>query len=75
MSVNGTLAEDKMRGFKGDCAYFSLNKCPIHTHDGASAKFITNSDETDYRVGAFLTQCASTHSMRNSDPFGMTFPC
>ncbi len=50
VSVNGTLGEDKMRGFKGECAHFSSNKCPIYTHDRASAKFITNSHETDYRV-------------------------
>jgi hypothetical protein len=39
-SVNGTLVEDKMRRFKGQCAHISFNKCPpIYTHDGASAKF------------------------------------
>ncbi len=47
VSVNGTLAEDKMRTcrFKGecDCAHFSVNKCPIYTHDGANAKISTNS--------------------------------
>ncbi len=31
--------------------YFSFNKCPTYTHDGASAKFSTNSHETDYSVG------------------------
>ncbi len=50
VSVNGTLAEDKMRGFKGESAHFSRNKCPIYTHDRASAKFISNSHETDYRA-------------------------
>ncbi len=40
-----------MRRFKGECAHFSHNKCPIYTHDGASAKFSTNSHETDYSVG------------------------
>jgi hypothetical protein len=45
--VNGTLVEDKMRRFKGECAHFSFNKYPIYTHDGASAKFSTNSQETD----------------------------
>jgi hypothetical protein len=25
-----------------------FNKCPIYTHDDASAKFSTNSHETDY---------------------------
>ncbi len=47
MGVNGTLVEDKMRGFKGECEHFSFNKCPIYTHDGASAKFSTNSQEMD----------------------------
>ncbi len=47
MIINGTLVEDKMRGFKGECAHFSFNKHPIYTHDGASAKFSTNSHETD----------------------------
>jgi hypothetical protein len=49
VSVNGThvIVEDKMRRFKGECAQFSFNKCPIDTHDGASAKFSTNSHETD----------------------------
>ncbi len=48
--VNGTQVEDKMRTFKGECAQFRFNKCPIYTHDGASAKFSTNSQETDYSV-------------------------
>jgi hypothetical protein len=47
VSVNGTLVEDKMRRFKGEYAHFSFNKCPIYTHDGAGAKFSTNSHETD----------------------------
>ncbi len=50
VSLNGTLVEDKMRRFKGECAHFSFNKCPIYTHDGAGAKFSTNSHETDYSV-------------------------
>ncbi len=51
VSVNGTLVEDKMRGFKGECAHFSFNKCPIYTHDSASDKFSTNSHKTDNSVG------------------------
>ncbi len=47
MSVNGTLVEDKMRRFKGECAHFWFNNCFFYTHDGASAKFSTNSHETD----------------------------
>ncbi len=50
VSVNETLVEDKMREFKGECAHFSFNKCPIYTHDGASAKFSINSQETDNSV-------------------------
>ncbi len=46
MSANGTLAEDKMLIFKGECAHFSLYKRHIYTHDGASYKFSTNSHET-----------------------------
>jgi hypothetical protein len=45
LSVNGTLVEDKMRTFKGECPHFSFNKCPIYTHDGSSAKYSTNSHE------------------------------
>ncbi len=29
---------------------FIFNKCPTYAHDGENAKFITNSQETDYRV-------------------------
>ncbi len=47
MSVSGTQVEDKMRRFKGECAHFSFNRCPVYTHDGASAKSSTNSQETD----------------------------
>jgi hypothetical protein len=48
--VNGTLVEDKMRRFKGECEHFRFEKCPIYTHDGASAKFSTNSQEMDNSV-------------------------
>ncbi len=50
VSVNEILIEDKMRRFKGECAHFIFNKCPIYTHDGASAKFSTNSHETNNSV-------------------------
>ncbi len=50
MDVNGTLVEDKMRRFRGECAHFSFNKCLMYIHDGASAKFNANSHETDYSV-------------------------
>ncbi len=52
MSVKGTQVEDKMRRFKGECAQFSFNRCPIYIKDGASAKFSTNSQETDNSVGS-----------------------
>ncbi len=39
---------DKMLSFKGECAQFIVNKCPIYTDYSASAKFNTNSHETDY---------------------------
>jgi hypothetical protein len=48
--MSGALVEEKMRRFKGECAHFNFKKCPIYTHDGASAKFSTNSYETDYSV-------------------------
>ncbi len=48
--VNGTLVEYKMCRFKGECEHFRFNKCPIYTHDGASAKFSTNSQEMDDSV-------------------------
>jgi hypothetical protein len=50
VSANGTLVEDKMRRFKVDCAHFIFNKCPIYTHDSASAKFRTNSQKADNSV-------------------------
>jgi hypothetical protein len=50
--VNGTLVEDKMRRFKSEYAHFRFNKCPIYTHDGASAKYSTNSQETNNSAGS-----------------------
>ncbi len=47
MGVNGTFVEHKTRRFKGECAHFVFNKYPIYTHDGASAKFTTNSHDMD----------------------------
>jgi hypothetical protein len=52
VSVNGTQVEDKTRRFKGECAQFSFNRFPIYTHDGASVKFSTNSQETDNSEGS-----------------------
>jgi hypothetical protein len=41
--------------FTLESTHFIFNKCPIYTHDGASSKFSTNSHETDYSVGQFIT--------------------
>ncbi len=48
VSVNGTLVEAKMCIFTLESTHFIFNECPIYTHDGARAKFSTNSHETDY---------------------------
>ncbi len=50
VSVHGTLAEAKMCTFTLESTHFIFKKCPSYTHDGASAKFSTNSLETDYSV-------------------------
>ncbi len=52
--MSGTLVEDKMRRFNGECGHFIFNKYPIYTHDGASAKFSTNSHEMDNSVETTL---------------------
>jgi hypothetical protein len=51
MRVNGTLVDAKLCTFTLESMHFIFNKCPIYTHDGASAKFSTNSHETDYSAG------------------------
>jgi hypothetical protein len=38
VSVNGTLVEAKMCIITLESTHFIFNKCPIYTHDGASAK-------------------------------------
>jgi hypothetical protein len=47
VSVNRTLVEAKMHRFHCECEHFSFNKRPNYTHDGASAKFSSNSHEKD----------------------------
>ncbi len=44
--VNGTLDAAKICTFTVESTHFIFNKCPILTHDNASAKFSTNSHET-----------------------------
>jgi hypothetical protein len=50
VSVNGTPVEDKLCTLTLESTHFIFNLCPIYNHDGASAKFSTNSQETDYSV-------------------------
>jgi hypothetical protein len=66
VSVNGTLIEDNMRRFKGEFAHFSFNKCLIYTHDGASAKFSTNSQEADNSVVFNSRDFSSVHWNRKA---------
>ncbi len=42
MRVNGTLVEAKMCTLTLKSTHFTINKCPIYTIEGASAKFSTN---------------------------------
>jgi hypothetical protein len=58
MSVNGTLVEAKLCTFTLESMHFIFNKCPIYT--SASAKFSTNSHETDYSVGCSLAWLGSS---------------
>ncbi len=50
VSVNRTLVEVKMCTITLESTHFIFNKCPMYTHNGASAKFSTNSHGTDYSV-------------------------
>ncbi len=52
MSVNVTPVEAKMCISTHESAHFVFNLCPIYIHDGASAKFSTNSQETAYSAEA-----------------------
>jgi hypothetical protein len=42
----------------GECTHFRFNKCPIYTHDGASAKFSTNLHEMDNSVCIHYSACS-----------------
>jgi hypothetical protein len=61
VSVNGKLVEAKMCTFTRESTHFIFNKCPKYTHDGASAKFSTNSHETGELV--FLNLYGAQESM------------
>jgi hypothetical protein len=41
----------KLCTFTLESTHFVFNLCPFYTHDGASAKFSINSQETDYSAG------------------------
>ncbi len=49
-----TLAEAKMCTFTLESTHFNFNKCPNIDCASASAKFRTNSQETDYSAGLAL---------------------
>ncbi len=50
VNVIRTLVKAKMCTFILESTHFIFNKCPIYTHDGASAKFSTASYDTYYSV-------------------------
>jgi hypothetical protein len=52
--------------FTLESMHFIFNKCPIYTDDGTSAKFSTNSHETDYSGSALL--CTVKKGKRFSRP-------
>ncbi len=55
VGVNETLVEVNLCTITLESTHFIFNKCPIYTHDdGASAKFSTISQETDYSVLCIL---------------------
>jgi hypothetical protein len=56
VSVNGSLVEAKLCIFTLESTHFIFNYCQIYTHDGASAKFSTNSQETDYSATEMLAK-------------------
>ncbi len=60
MSVNGTLVESKIFTFTLESTHFF--KCPVYTHDGASATatIITSSNEKDYNVDPTSAKSTST---------------
>ncbi len=63
MSVNETLVEEKMHTLQGEYAQLSFNKCPIYTHDDASAKLSTNSHETENSV--YMADFSEPHYFKN----------
>jgi hypothetical protein len=64
VSVNGTPVESKLCTFTLESTHFIFNYCPIYPHDGASAKFSTNSQETDYSVDLVRYRVSTKHTSR-----------
>ncbi len=67
MSVNGTHVEAKLCTFTLESTHFVFILCPIYTHDGASANFSTNSQETAYSVRNYnqaVNACLNCHLKR-----------
>jgi hypothetical protein len=48
----------------GECEHFRFNKCPIYTHEGASAKFSTSSQEMDNSAVFLSTKTAGVFSLK-----------
>jgi hypothetical protein len=65
VSVNGTIVEAKTCTFALECTHFIFNKSPIYTHDGASAKFSTNTEETYYSVLSVFFPLSDEEMERN----------
>ncbi len=61
-----------MRTFFSECDDFSLNKCPIWTHDSATAKFSTNGHETDqvYSIFSIMQSLCTPEAVVTLPPFG-----
>jgi hypothetical protein len=68
VNVNGTLVEAKMWTFTLESTHFIFIKCPIYTHDGASSKFSTNSQETDYSAGVCIHTAGTMGGGGEGDP-------
>jgi hypothetical protein len=62
VSLNGTPVEAKLCIFTLESTHFIFILCPIYIDDGASAKFNTNSQITDYSAGGQV-QCDLGYEM------------
>ncbi len=67
VNINGTLVEAKMCSFTIESTPFIFNKCLIYTHDGASAKFSTNSHETDYSAHSLAREGVGESQFQRED--------